>query len=163
MHYTRWRKNGDPLIVRRRGDRGSVEHRFWAKVQIQPGNCWLWHGARDRLGYGRLDVNGKTILAHRWAYEYFIGPIVDGWELDHLCRNPSCVRFDHLEPVPHQINMQRGEGFSGQNFRKTHCPQGHPYSGDNLLIRGGTRQCRICKNASNRRSHARKVARERVA
>jgi hypothetical protein len=37
-------------------------------------------------------------------------------------------------------------GLVGDNLRKTHCPKGHPYSGDNLrLVANGTsRQCRAC-------------------
>jgi hypothetical protein len=30
------------------------------------------------------------------------------------------------------------------NAEKTHCPSGHPYSGDNLYVFKGVRQCRIC-------------------
>ena len=37
-----------------------------------------------------------------------------------------------------------------QNSRKTHCKSGHPFKGDNLMISGGKRYCRICKYAYNR-------------
>jgi hypothetical protein len=41
-------------------------------------------------------------------------------------------------------------GVHGQ-ARKTHCPQGHPYSGDNLIKRPTGRFCRQCsKDASAR-------------
>ena len=39
-----------------------------------------------------------------------------------------------------------------KNAIKTHCPQGHPYSGDNLYIsRAGDRQCRSCLATQARR------------
>jgi len=45
----------------------------------------------------------------------------------------------------------------GRNNKKTHCPQGHPYSGDNLFItKLGSRACRICNRASNARSYKRR-------
>lgn len=43
----------------------------------------------------------------------------------------------------------------------THCPQGHPYSGDNLIHDAGKRKCKTCVYARNR---ARRVIRtERAA
>lgn len=39
------------------------------------------------------------------------------------------------------------------NGLKTHCPQQHPYAGHNLIIRkDGSRNCRACKNDSQRRA-----------
>ncbi|WP_369010576.1 HNH endonuclease signature motif containing protein, partial [Bacillus cereus] len=45
--------------------------------------------------------------AHRYVYENLSGPIPEGMELDHLCRNPPCVNPDHLDPVTHEENMRR--------------------------------------------------------
>lgn len=66
--------------------------------------CWIWQLAKDQWGYGR--VGGG--LAHRLMYEERNGPIPDGLEIDHLCRQPSCVNPDHLEPVLHLENVRRG-------------------------------------------------------
>ncbi len=44
---------------------------------------------------------------------------------------------------------------NGQRLRaKTHCPQGHPYSGDNLYIVPGRgwRYCRECMKTRQRRT-----------
>jgi hypothetical protein len=43
-------------------------------------------------------------------YEQHFGSIPENLELDHLCRNPACVRPDHLEPVTHLENLRRGAG-----------------------------------------------------
>lgn len=32
-------------------------------------------------------------------------------------------------------------------LRKTHCPQGHPYEGENLMVWRGQRKCRTCATA----------------
>ena len=69
--------------------------------------CWIWLGAKDPLGYGRF--RNRTI-AYRFSYEQVKGSIPDGLELDHLCRVPSCVNPDHLEPVTHHENLLRGRG-----------------------------------------------------
>lgn len=57
----------------------------------------------------------------------------------------------------------RGAGTKGMGYNqrlKTHCPQGHPYSGDNLkLDPDGHRQCRTCRRAYIRGLRARKKAR----
>lgn len=46
-------------------------------------------------------------MAHRVYWERENGPVPSGLELDHLCRNPTCVRPDHLEAVTHAENIRR--------------------------------------------------------
>lgn len=39
-----------------------------------------------------------------------------------------------------------------RNRAKTHCPAGHPYAGDNLIVMpNGERRCRTCRRAIRRR------------
>lgn len=68
--------------------------------------CWEWTGAKTRGGYGHLKVKGKNLRAHRVVYEWLVGPIPPGTELDHLCYNVGCVRPDHLQPVTHRENAR---------------------------------------------------------
>ena len=132
----------------------QIIKRFDDKVIPEPNSgCWLWLGAINGNGYGNFWDGVKTISAHRFAYMTFVGPIPDGFELDHKCRVRSCCNPIHLEAVTPRINQLRGVGFSGINSRKTHCRNGHPLSGDNLVghyIRKGMRLCRICYNAYKR-------------
>lgn len=85
-----------------------LPERFWRRVQEQEGGCWLWVGTVDR-GYGLLSVDGKTVRAHRYSYETLVGPIPDGLQIDHLCRNRGCVNPAHLEPVTQVENIRRGD------------------------------------------------------
>jgi hypothetical protein len=110
--------------------------------------CWNWQGAINSTGYGQVRVNGKTRKTHRVMHELLVGPIRKGLELDHRCRNHTCCNPAHLEPVTHRVNSQRGIR-SWQLLAKTHCPQGHPYSGDNLRLSRHGRNCRTCEKARN--------------
>ena len=114
--------------------------RFWQRVSVAD-KCWEWTGAKNNNGYGRLGIK----YAHRVSYQIHFGfdSIPDGMTVDHLCRNRTCVNPGHLELVTRQENHRRG---LAHLKRKTHCPYGHPYAGDNLAIsRRGDRVCRACR------------------
>jgi hypothetical protein len=135
----------------------GLPSRFW--INVEPGKsddeCWGWTGPVSTQGYGRMSVNGSLLGAHRIAYELEVGEVTTGLTLDHLCRNRLCVNPAHLEPVTRGENVLRGEGWTAVNARKTHCPRGHPLSGDNLHVRPnrGTRQCLSCRREASRRRY----------
>ena len=108
------------------------EHVFWSYVEPAEG-CWTWLG-KIAKGYGRYGRTG----AHRVAYLLRVGPIPEGLEIDHLCRNTACVRPDHLEAVTHEENMRRRAAST------TECKYGHPFSPENTYTLGRTRHCRAC-------------------
>ena len=83
------------------------ERRLLSRID-QGADCWIWTGTRLRDGYGRVNRDGRTVAAHRAVYEHLVGPIGEGLVLDHLCRNKSCVRPEHLEPVSFFENLRRG-------------------------------------------------------
>ena len=131
--------------------RPTPAERFWAKVE-KTDSCWLWTGQLSNAGYGMLLVSRRMRNAHRWAYEYFVGPVPEGLEIDHLCRIRRCVRPDHMEAVTRSVNQLRGNSWWR---RKTHCPRGHPYDSANTLSYGKKpkRQCRMCTNDRKRRAY----------
>ena len=62
------------------------------------GDCWLWMGTKNDYGYGIFLLPGEIpVRAHRYAYEFFVGPIPDGMIIRHTCDNPPCVNPDHLK------------------------------------------------------------------
>lgn len=103
--------------------------------------CWLWVGALAQ-GYGRFWFKGRTRQAHVVAYEHCIGPVPAGCELDHLCRVRRCVNPRHVEPVPHRVNVLRGEGWSAAQAKRSMCVEGHP-----LVQIGPQRRCPICRSS----------------
>lgn len=137
-----------------------VADRFWEKVEKGDG-CWLWTGARSRRnGYGFFRVSTHapdgSRFAHRVAYELTVGPIPDGLQIDHLCRNTGCVRPDHLEAVEPRTNTLRGTAPAAINAAKQTCLRGHPFSD---IDSRGQWYCRACHNESNREYRLRGKAR----
>ena len=131
------------------------------KIRIAEGTgCWLWTGARDARGYGNLRLADHVRKAHRVVYELLRRPLPEGWDCDHLCREPSCVRPEHIEPVPHIENVRRGAArwVSGARQRaKRRCPRGHAYTPANTYVQPSTggRACRACDREKKRaRAHA---------
>jgi hypothetical protein len=81
--------------------------------------CWVTD-RYVRRGYSSVSRYGRPIALHRASYEYFKGPIPDGYEVDHLCHNVDtncpggsecphrrCGNPLHLEAVPRSINRDR--------------------------------------------------------
>lgn len=88
-----------------------IAERLASKILKTDAGCWIWIGSLNNRGYGQVKKSAPgrgCMLAHRAMYELYVGTIPQGLELDHLCRNRSCVRPDHLQPVLHQENMRRG-------------------------------------------------------
>lgn len=130
--------------------KAPLAERFWAKVDKGDGSgCWEWRGAKQPNGYGSFAVGHNRVKrAHRVAFELVVGPIHTGLEIDHLCRNPACVRPDHLEPVTKLENITR----SAMARHRDVCRNGHRYTDENTYHYGRQRFCRTCNRLSHRRA-----------
>jgi len=87
---------------------------------------------------------------HQVVAAAFIGPCPDGQEILHGDGDPANNRPGNLRYGTHRENMldKRDHG-TDHNTRKTHCPQGHPYSAENTAVkRTGSRVCRTCERAA---------------
>jgi hypothetical protein len=109
--------------------------------------CWEWNGARTDRGYGHKVIGRRHMSTHRLAYEWANGPIPPGLHVLHTCDNPPCCNPNHLRlGTQHENLIDMVRKGRHHNKSKTHCPQGHPYQGKNLvLLNNGTkRKCRVC-------------------
>jgi GNAT superfamily N-acetyltransferase len=169
-HYERNRRHGDPHHGGLLLHRGDTLGRFLAKVDKdgplpQPGTlayergttspCWLWTSpSLQGKGYGNFHYKGRNTGAHIASFQIHGGVLIDGLELDHLCKVRLCVNPEHLEQVTHAENIRRGNTGIFQRS-KTHCPQDHIYDEQNTYYfttpRGYTgRSCRACKRDEQR-------------
>jgi hypothetical protein len=140
----------------------GLPDRFWAKVDKTDDGCWKWTAATKGKGYGNFWMNGGFYNAHRLSWEDVNGPIPDGLVIDHLCRNPPCVRPDHLRVVTQRENLfAEGSLFPAKlNAEKTHCPHGHLFTPESTYVRpNGWRECNTCRTEWHRQR--RRAARER--
>lgn len=91
----------------------NLEHRLIVNSVLDPATeCWVWIGARNKKGYGRINVrrNGKhcAVLAHAVAAEVFAGRVATpGFEHDHICKNRPCINPAHTEVVTKAVNLAR--------------------------------------------------------
>lgn len=141
----------------------TVDHlaRFFKKVNSR-GVCWEWEGQLTPDNYGRFTARRTTAMAHRWIWEELVGPIPEGYQIDHLCQHTKCVNPDHLEPVTPEENYRRKKSCGPKIFkqRRTHCKNGHELAPDNLYWAKTGRRCKTCSQRSNRNTYLRH--RERI-
>lgn len=121
------------------------------KVREAESGCWEWFHYIESSGYAKLWVDRRAVMAHRFSYEFHIGPIPDGLEIDHLCRVRHCVNPWHLEPVTTAENIRRMVAHrEPYQHRRDACPNGHPYDDENTIHTATGRACAICKADANR-------------
>jgi hypothetical protein len=122
--------------------------RFISKYEpVTESGCWIWMAASTVDGYGIFTINRKLIYAHRFSYEFFVGPIPLKMFVCHQCDVPSCVNPSHLFLGTNGDNV-RDSVRKGRNHNhsKTHCKRGHELTGDNVRhLTSGSRLCRECQ------------------
>ena len=138
--------------------------RFWSKVnkagpvgthRPDLGPCWVWEAGKCGGGYGVFMLNQKCWRSHILAYRWLVSEVPPPLVLDHLCRNRACVNPSHLEPKTRRDNALAPGSLIFENGvherAKTCCPRGHEYSPSNTRVFRGSRYCRECTKAYDRR------------
>jgi hypothetical protein len=161
-HYTKWRRWRDPEGTGPLAPNGLTTTELFIRKINKTDTCWLWTGKIDTRGQGygvftyKVGGKPKTVGAHRFAYELWVGPIPSGLSIDHVydrgCRFTHCVNPAHLEPITPAEQNRR------YYIRQTHCKWGHEFTPENTrLSPEGHRLCKICTRrrtaASYRKSH----------
>lgn len=150
-HYKRWYRYGAPTG---RPKRRTTEERFWEKVN-KTESCWEWNAGVYENGYGVFHGQSEEAgLAHRYSYELHKGPIPDGLQIDHLCRNRICVNPAHLEAVTMEENLRRGLGYRLRNGMDDSCIHGHKYTPENTYVNPNDPtdfRCRTCARERDRK------------
>lgn len=128
-------------------DAEAIAERLISTSQDE-GSCRTWGLTPSEKGYGKITINGEFWYAHRLSYTIFKGPIPDGLQIDHLCRNPLCIKPAHLEAVTPKENTRRGFSPTVVIARRGTCDEGHP------LTRNTQGQCcKICQSRWHRRKY----------
>lgn len=120
------------------------------EYDVLPNGCWQWAGHVTTKGYGQLCINYQRFCAHRWYWEQAKGKIRKGLQIHHECGNKLCVNPDHMGLVRPWVHSEVDSNH-GANIqrRKTHCPQGHPYTAENTYF---INRRRVCVTCSRKRS-----------
>lgn len=123
--------------------------RFFGRLYVAPNGCWAWQAKFNNNGYAafRSDFGCN---GHRASYGWFVGPIPDGMDVDHICRIRQCVNPAHLQLLTRSENVVLAKG------SRVTCKNGHPWVEQNLKhyrLADGTnkRTCRLCVDISNAR------------
>lgn len=154
------RRKGIP--IRQIPTKETNDLRFRSKIEIVMrtpelgrGPCWEWQGHCVPGGYGQFRWDNRGNYAHVYGYEMKHGPVPNGLEVDHLCRNQRCCNPDHLEAVTHRENQRRSPlnvcfnpALRRPKPPRTHCFRGHSLADGNLGARG---RCNICNRARARK------------
>jgi hypothetical protein len=121
----------------------SVLKRFFAKIEKSEDGHWYWTGG---LAGGRYPFFENT-GAHRLAYEHFVGPIKEGYDVHHTCLVTCCVNPEHLE------QKSRAEHNRIHHPILQFCKNGHEMTEKNTYIHrtSGERCCRMCHRIYTKR------------
>lgn len=119
-HYIRLRTKGttEPRRI------PTLRERFYAHVDTngpipshvpELGPCHVWTASLDSKGYGQIRDKGRTLRAHKVAWELAGLTTLPGQELDHLCHRRHCVNVAHLQAGTHKQNQENRAGAQRNN------------------------------------------------
>lgn len=140
----------------------STQGRVWSLAHRKGGQLLKYGTTGPRpdrpAGYPvvRLYDGGgahRTFLVHLLVLQTFVGPCPPGLQACHNNGDPQDPRLSNLRyDTPEGNAADKLAHGTDPRRNKTHCPLGHPYAGDNLLVvarrRGADgfwRSCKACR------------------
>lgn len=133
-------------MSRRRSLLDLVEH-FWLRVD-RDGDCWLWTGEVNNMGYGFYMVyegdSREKLLAHRFSALLAGMPVRSRADVVmHKCDTPRCVRPEHLSVGTQLDNMRDAQrkgrtNLIGLSARMAKCCRD---CGESFMARPGQYYC----------------------
>ena len=98
--------------------------------------------------------SARAQLIHNLVSAAFLGPKPSGLLTRHVNDNRTDNRVENLAyGTPADNNHDAVRNGRNRNANRTHCQEGHPYSGDNLAVdANGHRRCRACRRSRARES-----------
>ncbi len=118
-------------------------------------NCYNWTGYKDKDGYGKLVVKGKSWTAHRLSYQSRVGDLGD-LQVLHSCDNPSCINPEHLRLGTVEDNMKDKQ--QRNRIKGERHPRARLSNADILAIRESPlSQCQLARDLGLNQSFIGKI------
>ena len=73
----------------------------------------------DTLNYITVTRDGKRVTLHAWLYEKLVGPIPDGYCIDHRNGKPFDNRLENLRACTPKVNMMNKKKYSSNKSGET--------------------------------------------
>lgn len=110
-------------------------------------------GYENKDGYVRIWCKPKKaaplVMRHRWFWELQKGPIPEGYEINHLCKNRRCCNVNHLECIDGSLHAQKSnkERYLGEfeEFKEYYAVDGELLTQEQWSHIFDCSQARICK------------------
>jgi len=151
MHYTRWRRHGEPetTVFRPYGMSRAETVRWFSERATLKGECLLANVQINNKGYPLVHMDGRMELLHRLALMEKLGrDLLPGECALHACDTPRCIEPTHLFAGTLQDNNADRDAKNRQ-AKGSELPQSKLTEADIPHIRHLLRQGRTLKSVAD--------------